>query len=230
MKTKCRKSIDFIDDCILHRLCVITLLASCSLPAWTATQSSPLDVPIEGIEIRWGREMYELCSLLNRPCGQEDTVTREIDYRRRPTLKLQNTTPREILNTLTQRYPSHQWIIRDEVLTLEPKSRHGKDLLARKLAHISIHGSSSYKAALSVFEQAGIHVGQEMVGDPKFARLDLELQNVTVREALNAIAKADGQVLWIFRPIDSEKGTGSFGLSSWRKSGMRPYDDHLNLQ
>ena len=52
-----------------------------------------------------------------------------------------------------------------------------------------------------------------------FKRIDLDLRDATVRQALIAIAKADGQVLWTFCTDDPEKGTAGFFLYSWRRTG-----------
>ena len=103
-------------------------------------------------------------------------------------------------------------------MNFEPKKRVGEDLLARKLEHVSIHGVSSFDAALSVFEQAKIEVGFTRHGDPQYAHIDLELNNVSVREALNAIAKADGLAMWTFIPYP-EKNMGTLSMGSWRYSG-----------
>jgi hypothetical protein len=113
-------------------------------------------------------------------------------------------------------------------LILEPERISGEDLLASKLSHVSIHGSSSYKAALDILHQAGIQINSHYIGQaPLYARINLELHNVTVREALDAIAKADGQVIWRFAPEDQEKRLGTFWLKSWRTSGITRFEEQL---
>jgi len=102
------------------------------------------------------------------------------------------------------------------------------DLLARKVGYVSIHGSSSFRAAMKVLRQGKITVEWGHSGhEAKYARIDLELRNVTVREALDAIAKADGQVTWSFVPIDIEKRIAQFNLISQRTSGITEFDEEM---
>ncbi len=176
-----------------------------------------LDGPIEDFKAP-GHVLSRLCRILDRPCGQEHVVDDNITTAKRSRLHLKKTTPRNALNELTRMHPRYHWVIVDDVLILEPKNRVGKDLLARRLAHVSIRGSSSFKAALDVLAQAKIGV-MWTGGRHRYARIDLELRNVTVREALNSIVKADGQAIWSFTPGDLEKGRGGFSLGSWRESG-----------
>lgn len=180
-----------------------------------------LDSPIEADnEATPGYELFDLCRSLNKPCGQEQTRSRELRQGKGPKFSLKKSSARKALDKITQRYPSHRWIQRDGVLILEPKKRAGEDVLARKLERVSIHDTLSLKAANDVLRQAKIPgIGISMTGDPRYACIDLELTNVTVREALNAIVKADGQAAWSFVPTEKGDHGPSMQVFSWRKTG-----------
>ncbi|MBI5244831.1 MAG: hypothetical protein HY922_14270 [Elusimicrobia bacterium] len=190
-----------------------------------------MDEPIDTFEAREGLELGELCRVLNRPCGKEFVIGGKEAPPQCPILRLEKTTPRGILDAITHRYPDYHWIVQNGVIVLEPQKRAGKDLLARKVGHVSIHGKSSYFAAHTVLTQAKLSEGEgiSMYFGPayRYARIDLELHNITVREALNAIAKADGQVLWLFAPIDPEKLYARYRLISWRMSGITIDDEQV---
>lgn len=208
----------------------LLLLVLSWMPGMTALPDSWLETPLDGAHgASWGSEMLGLCWALDRPCGQEDTRKREIRPTMGPKLSLKNTTPRKILDTITKRYPSHRWSINGGVLMLEPRNRTGKDMLGRKLSRVSIHDTISFKAAHDILRQARINVALVTVGFPRYACIDLELSNVTVREALNAIVRADGHAIWSFTPMDPEKGEGSFNMEGWGKSGVDLYHEKLGF-
>ena len=198
----------------------LSLALATAITVWGASSENWLDAPLDaGSEARGGYELFDSCRAMNRPCGQEQTGDKEIAKRKHPTIKLKKTTPRKILDLIVGRYPSHRWVVQDGVLVLEPKRRKGEDILARRLDHVSIRDSLSLKAAFDVFRQAKIPgVGISMTGDPRYACIDLELSNVTVRDALNAIAKADGQVMWSFVPRGPGENGPSIYLLSWGRA------------
>lgn len=178
----------------------------------------------EAHEIREGFELLDLCRLLNRPCGLEETHLREFHRGKRGVkLSLKKTTPRKVLDLIAQHHPTHRAVVREGVVILEPRKRIGEDMLARRIDHVSIRDSLSLQAADDVLRQAGIMGGGiSMTGDPFYACIDLELSSITVRAALNAIAKADGQVMWSYAPRgpgSSGKDGARFYLFSWGRSG-----------
>lgn len=203
-------------------LFVFSLLVMPSRAATAADVS--LDAVLSQYDARAGIELLELCVKLNRPCGEELAPGYRImklqDLRQSPELHFKNSTASRILDVISLRYPGHQWAIHDGVLILEPKNRVGEDLLDRRLDYVSILGRSSYEAAKMVFAQAKINVGSIYVGPPMlYGRISVSLKNVTVREALNAIVKADGQAMWTFDP--NEKNTlAAFNILTWRKTGI----------
>lgn len=206
----------------------LAVVVLCVLSAQAVPPEALLDVPMEEFSAPGGNEFARLCSSVGMPCGYEEVPGKKIEHNKGAELRLKKTTPRKVLAEITARYPSYRWSVQDGVLVLEPKQRAGKDLLARKIDHFSIQNTVSIQAAILLFLQAKIPgAGVPSFGDPQFACVDLNLGNVTVREALNAIAKADGQVMWQFSPKRAETTGMSLHLFPWRKSsGVRLTDKH----
>lgn len=185
-----------------------------------ADVDSLLDRPLNQFEAKHGEEFLVLCRTINVPCGVEysSSATTQESKEQGP-LQLTKSSARAALDSIVQRYPGHRWVARNGVINMEPKSRDGEDVLARRLDSISIHGASSFKAALDVLHQADIPTGYQIMGrPPRYAVIELELKDVTVRDALNAIAKMDGQLVWVFRS-SGPKGRWMLSMPSWRKSG-----------
>lgn len=197
------------------------LLAVCSLRINAAPPELSLDSPIEEFSSAAGDEFMALCSMLDRPCGIEQK--RRGDFQIKSGLKIhfEKTSPRKILDHIVRLHPDYKWTARDGMLIIEPANRATPDLLATKLDHVSIHGISSYKTVKLAFKQAGIPVSSFGSGNPQFSPIDLEMQNVSVRDVLNAIAKADGHVLWGFCAPAPGSQLSSFSLGTWRNSGAQ---------
>jgi hypothetical protein len=201
----------------------MTALLASSLYCWSQPNAL-LDTPMPQFRAAYGAELLALCRALNKPCGYERPQSILYGKDRGPELHLNKKTPREILGEIIRRHPGHRWSSHNGVLTIEGDNSVGPDLLARKIDRVSIHGRTSFTAAHVVFAQAKIRVRQLQFGNLRYAHIDLELRNVTVREALNAIAKADGQVMWFFTAIDREHGVGDFSLVTWHKTGFTDLD------
>jgi len=202
---------------IVGTIFVITALCG---SAAAASIDSSLDTPIDDFTSDVGNEFHTYCRAHNKPCGREEVRCGDFQILNAPKIHLKKTTHRKVLDQIVQLHRGYKWVQRDGVLNLEPIHRKGQDLLARKIDHLSIHGSTTLKAFLLVFKAAGIRVGMSYSGPPMaFAPIDTEFNNVTVRDALNAIAKADGQVVWFFCADKPEESAGSFSLSSWRTAG-----------
>ena len=228
MRIGCDSSIDLTCSARMRVAIAMVMLANCDAVGIAAPSDSFLDIPMsDEFRSQWGGEFQNLCRMLDRSCGEEDAFCGQSKLdSNAPDLRLnKKSRPREVLDAIVRRHHSHRWVMRDDVINLEPKNGPSKDLLARQLDTVSIANSSSFKAALDVLEQANIKVFLFMRGRPaRFRLISLTLKKVTVREALNAIAKADGHVRWSFCPSDPDKGEASFSMSSWRKEGVRPYD------
>jgi hypothetical protein len=193
-----------------------------------AAQDSFLDTPIDNVTSFFGDEFSVLCKAQNRPCGVEERHCNEIRTETSATLThMRKTTFRKALDQAVQSHNGYRWTVRDSVVNFEPVKRVGTDLLSRKLDKVSIHGVESSAAFRLVMKQAGISVNMAGTvysggGPPLFVPIDLELKDVTVREALNAIAKADGQVLWWYCSDKPEQTAADLGVMGWRYSQVTP--------
>lgn len=196
----------------------ITSLAICFPCSAAPAPEAFLDASLREFSASHESELWTLCRLISRPCGVEEGHFGDLAVSSSAApLTLSKTTPRKVLDAIVERHPGYQWALRDGVINLEPKTRDGEDVLARKLAVAAIRGDSSFKAALDILHLADIPAGYQLQGRGRFGRISLELTNVTVREALNAIAKADGQVMWFLTV--SQTGRTLY-MPSWRKSGI----------
>lgn len=208
---------------VIAHFMVAAIVAS-NMYCWSATDEA-MDVPVREFSAPSGQELRTICRVLNRPCGYETLNNYAFGKPQGPRLHLKQNSARKILDEIVRRHPGHHLGSYDGVLVIEPIKRVGPDLLARKIDRLSIRGRTSHAAALMVLKQAKIRAEEVSFGNDIYARIDLELNNVTVREALNAIAKADGQVMWRFTPDISRKDAGFFNLSTWHKTGVHAYED-----
>jgi hypothetical protein len=187
-----------------------------------------VDIPLSDFrDWRKGPSAYfTLCSeYLKRPCGLEKAPPNAFGRNAKWSLNLQDTTPRKILDEIAHRTPGYRWAIRDGVVNMEPKRSLGDGPLSRKIDHLWIRGESSFQAALAVLHQANIPVSLFHIGPIQtFGNIFVELRNVSVRDALNAIVKADGQAMWSINcpQFGKERGVANFSMMSWRESGRDP--------
>lgn len=183
-----------------------------------AATSATLDAKLDEFEIKDEDDFVALCKKLNKGCGME--VPPDGAASKRESRRLKRVSPREILDQYISKNPNYKWTEQNGTMNLQPRERKGDDVLSRKLQAVSIHGASGFKACLDVLNQAEISTGYEIMGrPPRFSPIELELKNVTVRDALNAIAAADGQFIWMFR-WSNEKRQGMLNIISWRRSGI----------
>lgn len=187
-----------------------------------------LDVSLREFRAEDGWGFRTLCQeMLKEPCGIEQGANDSImQGKQGRVLHLSKTTPRKVLDAVVERTPGYQWKSRDGVLNFEPKNL-AEDILAKKLEKVSVHGISSFQAARSVLDQAKIPFTYQVKGG-RYGLVDLELTNVTVRQALNSIVKADGQVMWVFAHAPREsrvRAKGTLIMPSWRKEGVGPHGE-----
>lgn len=189
-----------------------------SRPQIALAADNVLESKLETLEVKPGVAiLWRLCPAINRPCGQETIFDKP--FADRTPLKARKVSPKKILNDAVQRHAIYKWSVRDGVINVEPKERGGEDYLSRKLDKVSIKGASSLKAALDVLSQAEVPFSfQGPSRQERYATLNLELANVTVREALNAIVKMDGELMWSSTSSPERKWI-TFQMASWRKSG-----------
>lgn len=196
-------------------------------------QRMPLDSKLESdVSAVNDDEFRKLCAASHWPCGFESTHCfdvdkdeRYIDVRHIPSLTttlFHQTTLRNALNRLVRMHSKYRWRRVGGVLNLYPKAKSSSDVMSKRLAKISIRKAASLTAFRKLLEQAGLKVvnGDAIEGpvanEPlsSYRVINLELENVTLRDAFNAIATSDGSVLWEFGP-DPEMGGVCFSAYSW---------------
>ena len=169
-----------------------------------------------------GSEVEVLCQELSLGCGVErsalDDPQKSIFQFPR---ELRKQTPQKILDSYVAAHPVYKWSLANGIINVEPKQRTDEDFLSRHLDSVSIHGVSSLRASIDALHQAGIPVTYQSMGAVgTFARVELDMKNVTVREVLNEIAKRDTKVMWVVYTI---RGTTRvrlhFMMPSWRRDG-----------
>jgi len=190
------------------------LLILASIANAQSTGAIRLDAKLPQVSADSGFEVFEVCRAARISCGIEEDVLHRIPQNKG--ILKSTSTLRSSLNAITSRYGHYHWVIRDNVVNIEPINRSGTDPLSATIDHIRIQGANSMSGATMVLRQAKIEAYVNYFGRPKYAQVTIDLTNVTVREALNAIAKEDGQVTWFFRPANSPTGHAVFDLSTWR--------------
>ena len=216
----------------------IVLLSGTVMPAISLAAASPadspmvedsttdisLDAPIEDISAFAGGEVTALCRAQNRPCGIEEDPGSSTHAPKSVTkIRIRKTTLRKALDQSAKLHPGKRWVVRNGVVNFEPQYRKGVDLLSRKLDKVSIHGMRTDAAFYLVLKQAGITTSGSFYSGtgPVYGVIDVDMKNVTVRDALNAIAKADGKVVWHFAADKPEESRASFSISTWRGAGLQ---------
>ena len=189
--------------------------------AGTSPQKAPAsfwDTPVVNYPGNPSQEMWAFCHDLDMPCGIEMVNCEELDSTNL-VLRLDKTTARNALSQMLKRHPGYHYTFRDSVFNFKPSARKHQDPLSERLPQLSIHGSSSSLAARDVIHQSGIQLAHVMSEDKasEFATISLKLKDVTVREALNAIAKADGHAAWVFC-VNRDGAQARFWIVSYRRS------------
>ena len=193
----------------------IALLA----PMLCKAEPTWLDNEIGTFEAPAGSELIYLCRKLTIPCGYEESAGHRIEHHRGQDLRLTRTSPRKVLEAITKRYSAYLWTVEDGVLILEPKKREGEDILATKIDRFSVTDTISVQAAaLLSFHVKWVLRFSEGSG-MRFDCIDLALSNVTLRQALGAIAKADGQAAWIVSYDQGLRPRQHVQIMPWRSSG-----------
>lgn len=205
---------------------MVSILAFCNSAAKTAENAVSLDAPLDDLSSKDGNEVWKLCRIENQPCGLEEIACNDMAPEPGSSryMHFSKTTFRKAFDRVAKLHPGYHWLMRDGVVNFEPVHRKGPDLLSTKLGKVSIHRLSSQVAARSLFQQAGIYLSGTATpgaGYGKFAVIDLEMNGATVRDALNAIAKADGAMYWSFGPDLRAMPSGvtrshCFDVNTWR--------------
>ena len=184
-----------------------------------------LDAPLKHAVIEGHDEFTNLCRTLETGCGIESVFVnktgRDPEPQGLPKDLLTGSTPRAILDRYVLLKPSLRWIYQNGVINLAPAKTPDDDFFTVKLASVSLQSVSAFFAIGEILHKGGVMFSFQAMGRPQVYKLiDLELENVTVREALNAVAKADPQSIWLIWHTHGAHRAG-YTTYSWRKDGKR---------
>lgn len=189
-----------------------------------------LDRKIEAFSAPWGLEFENLCRNLEIPCGVQiakgDAELLRHDGSK-PALETKSGhAVREILGTIVKRHPRYRWIFDDGVINLIPRKKEmrlvrGQDPLKKTVAVMDLAQIDSLAAMAKTCLTAGIVFGTKEHSGPKavYGTVDVHVGHTALRHALNAIALADGKVMWTLEFDDA--GAGYLESFSWRPSPLR---------
>jgi hypothetical protein len=200
---------------------LLFLLFAFNTAIGNAATSSSLDESITYVPTIKAVEIRNFCQTKKLICGIEEVRCYQLRNADASSSAIQKkSTFRNYLEQTTIEHPEYQWTTQDNTVNLHPRNRKGPDLLARRLNTVSIKNISGQDAFSLVFKQAAIELNSggsatSGSGAPARSLINLELRNVTVRDALNAIAKADGHVVWWFCSEEPEQSKATFSLEGW---------------
>jgi hypothetical protein len=181
--------------------------------------SSVHDSPVRAVD--------QVCQTLSIPCGIENFDGGFVSFFGDKQIDVNGYTGEAVLDQVVRLKPSCQWSFSDGVLNIVPTKIPPDDPLEHKIANFSVIQTDSCRAMGISLRQAGITPGGGGGGSmsrPICDAITVNLTNVTVREALNRIAKADGKISWIFSWSHSRSGNlmASINILSYR--GYKPFE------
>lgn len=163
-----------------------------------------LDQPLSNFRTFSGMEI-EVCGKIGVPCGWEVADKDEFIVSTASVLKITGGTVREALDKIVERYPRYVWRLDDGVINFLPKpgesiTRDGKPILDVIIIDLKLDGVRANMAVKQACEAAGLPCGAvgSAGGRKRHPKISLHLKNVTLRQALNAIVKKDGDAAWRF--------------------------------
>lgn len=181
----------------LRRLIAAALLLAVSAGPAPALEQSDLDKPLADFATSDQGDFVAVCRALHTGCGVEAIDGVESLSSRNSPLPRSGRTAREILDEYLATRPHDSWSLENGVLYLRPKAAPTPDWLSKKIGAVNFRKTDGYQAALTLLHMTGASLGVRMRKSPMLKPADLALKNVTVRQALNALAKADGEFVWI---------------------------------
>lgn len=186
-----------------------------------AANPPTLNAQVKRFDFAYDLAFVTLCKQQNMPCGVEETVCNDLHSQteKNKPRTLKETTVGKILAEIVRRHPGYRWMSRDDVLNLESTKRVAPDFLSTPLDKVSLNEIPSDRATDMIFRQANFPqpAGYGRTGPPQvFANVNIQLSNTTVRDALNAIAKADGKAIWRYCPKDINGWIPELQMITWR--------------
>jgi hypothetical protein len=146
-----------------------------------------------------------LCLKACIPCGFETQSPLFEPVKDAPQRKLNDVTVRQVLDILTNGpLKDYAWRVDKGVLEMMPKGVMDKKrstVLNKRVPSVDIDGLDVQDSVTRICEQAGIAEGPvgralQTASWPDYGRVSVHLKDVSVREALNAVVRADGKSGW----------------------------------
>lgn len=206
----------------------IKLLLSIFVMTVTAAQLSYgadiTEKEIQDFKVEQGPS-FGLCGNIKVPCGY---FMADGDYATNPHSKVKKTvlshgTVREALNKLVKDNPDYQWSNEGGVLNIVPKQNRkhlekGADPLSRIVNEVDISSTTTDEAAKMIVSASGLPLGGRIIIGRRqhYATVNLKLSKVTLRQALNALVKADGMAVWVLE-YDSKHKNYIVNIYPWRE-------------
>ncbi|HXG06806.1 MAG TPA: hypothetical protein VNI77_05710 [Nitrososphaera sp.] len=139
---------------------------------------------------------------------------------------LPQATLRETLEAIVQKAPQYRWLVDEGVVNLLPVDDE-PELLKVRISKLRVKNAISINVALNklfalpevknAIEKLQLSPGVQMIKrlvslNPNPPRYNIECKDMTVREALNTIARSHGQAVWEYRERRCE-GKVEYGVS-----------------
>lgn len=143
-------------------------------------------------------DFVAVCRALHTGCGIEVLDGVESLAASNSPLPRAGRTAREILDQYAAMRPHDEWALVDGVLNLRPATRPSPDYLSMKTGTLEFKKTEGWDAALALLRLTGAKLALRIY-PPKalLAPVDRTLKDMTIRQGLNALAKADGEFVWV---------------------------------
>jgi hypothetical protein len=185
----------------------VTVLALVlAMPAQTV-DTNLLSKKIEPATALPGQEFFQVCRYAGIPCGFESR--RDEATEQQENTRLKKGTVREILDSIVQNtWKGYAWRLSDGVIEVMPKAvlAGAPSVLNKRLPEVNIERMFIKEAATKICGEARVAVlgGGDIGGAyrKKTGEVSLHAKNITVRDALNALVRQDGQSIWMVYPCE----------------------------
>jgi hypothetical protein len=190
-----------------------------------AQDETVLDRPLQRVTGSTGQDVINACIRLSIPCGLEEIADDNLSKSSSSETAASSQTARGLFDKIVSAHPSYSWDFTNGVIHVRHKTIGAvpfENPLDRRIPKLVIKNRLSLNAMQDVLKAAGIRAGLGLAGKPpRYAFVSLTLENVTVREALDRIAKADGKVAWHFTYSRDGK-QNHYGLIDWHITDGTP--------
>lgn len=163
-----------------------------------ALTQADLDEPLANFVTSEKGDFVAVCRALHTGCGIEMIDGVESLAATNSPLPRAGRTAREILDEYFAGRPHDDWALVDGVLNLRPAMRPSPDWLSKKTVVETFCKGDAYEAAIRLLQGTGAAVGhRQYAAAPILKPAKPVPKGMTVRQSLNALAKTDGEFVWI---------------------------------